>query len=137
MWDKQWITYAKQLFGGSEQGLEYLCRYTHRVAITNNLIIDIDDGKVRFSYRERGDDNKEKELTVAAGKFIRWALLHVLPRGFTKIRYYGFLAHANKITCMELIRAFIDPTAVYLQKLVESVQEMILRLIGVDICCCP
>ena len=137
LWDKQWISYAKQSFGGPEQVLEYLGRYTHRVAITNNRIIAIDDGRVTFKYRDRSDDNKEKELTVSAEEFIRRFLLHVLPCGFTKIRYYGFLAHANKKTCIELIRTLIDATTAYVQKLVESVQEMMLRLTGVDIGCCP
>ena len=61
----------------------------------------------------------------------------MLPRGFTKIRYYGFLAHANKKICIELIRMLINATNAYVQKLVESVQEMMLRLTGIDIGCCP
>ena len=117
--------------------LEYLGRYTHRVAITNNRIIAIDNGTVRFSYRDRSDDNTQKELTIGADEFIRRFLLHVLPRGFTKIRYYGFLAHANKKNCLQLIRTLIDAPTAYAQKLVESVQEMMLRLTGDDICCCP
>jgi len=137
LWDKKWITYAKQPFGGPEQVLEYLGRYTHRVAITNNRIIAIDNGTVRFSYRDRSDDNTQKELTIDAHEFIRRFLLHVLPRGFTKIRYYGFLAHANKKACIELIRRLIGVTTAYAQKLEGSVQQMMLRLTGVDICCCP
>ena len=137
LWDKQWITYAKQPFGGPEQVLEYLGRYTHRVAITNNRIIAIENGSVRFSYRDRSDDNKEKELTVDADEFIRRFLLHVLPSGFTKIRYYGFLAHANKKACIELIRTLIGVTTAYARKLEENVQQMMLRLTGLDICCCP
>ncbi len=137
LWGKQWITYAKQPFGGPEQVLEYLGRYTHRVAITNNRIVAIENDQVRIKYRDRSDDNKEKELTISAYEFIRRFLLHVLPRGFTKIRYYGFLAHANKKTCIELIRTLIGATTVYAKRLVEDVQEMMLRLTGVDICCCP
>ena len=137
LWDTQWITYAKQPFGGPAQVLEYLGRYTHRVAITNNRIIAIEDGSVRFSYRDRSDDNKEKELTVGADEFIRRFLLHVLPCGFTKIRYYGFLAHANKKACIALIRRLIGVPIAYAQKVEESVQQMMLRLTGVDICCCP
>ena len=137
LWDTQWITYAKQPFGGPAQVLEYLGRYTHRVAITNNRIIAIEDGSVRFSYRDRSDDNKEKELTVGADEFIRRFLLHVLPCGFTKIRYYGFLAHANKKTCIGLIRTLIGAPTAYAQKLEESVQQIMLRVTGVDICCCP
>ncbi|MGI9570084.1 MAG: transposase, partial [Desulfobulbia bacterium] len=90
-----------------------------------------------FSYRDRSDDNTQKELTLSAGEFIRRFLMHVLPRGFTKIRYYGFLAHANKKTCIAVIRRLIGVTTVYVNKLVESVEEMMLRLTGVDICCCP
>ena len=71
------------------------------------------------------------------GENLQRFLLHVLPHGFTKIRYYGFLAHANKKTCIELIRMLIDATTAYVQKLVESVQEMMLRLTGIDIGCCP
>jgi len=137
LWNKQWITYAKKPFGGPEKVLEYLGRYTHRVAITNNRIIATDDDQVRFKYRDRSDENKEKELTLNVDEFIRRFLLHVLPRGFTKIRYYGFLAHANKKTCIELIRTLIGATTVYVKKLVENVQEMMLRLTGTDICDCP
>ena len=137
LWDAQWITYAKQPFGGPEQVLEYLGRYTHRVAITNNRVLAVDDGNVRFRYRDRSDDNKEKVLAVSGEEFIRRFLLHVLPRGFTKIRYFGFLAHANKNTCIPLIRALIGTIKDYAEKLVESVQEMMQRLTGVDIGCCP
>jgi hypothetical protein len=117
--------------------LKYPGRYTHRVAITNNRIITIDDGIVRFSYRDRSDDNKQKGLTLSAEEFIRRFLLHVLPCGFTKIRYYGVLAHVNKKTCIELIRRLIGVTTACAQKLVESVQHMMLRLTGIDIYCCP
>ena len=137
LWSKQWITYAKQPFGGPEQVLEYLGRYTHRVAITNNRIVAIDNDRVQLRYRDRSDDNKEKELKLSAYEFIRRFLLHVLPKGFTKIRYFGFLAHANKKTCIELIRTLIGATSVYAKKLVEDVQEMMLRLTGIDIYCCP
>ena len=85
----------------------------------------------------RSDDVKQKVLAVSGEEFIRRFLLHVLPRGFTKIRCFGFLAHANKNTCIPLIRDLIDSLAAYAQKLVESVQEMMLRLTGVNIGCCP
>jgi Putative transposase len=75
--------------------LEYLGRYTHRVAITNNRILSIDGGEVTFNYRDRSDENKVKTLTLKATEFIRRYLLHILPRGFMKIRYLGFLGHAN------------------------------------------
>ncbi|MCP3887539.1 MAG: IS91 family transposase, partial [Desulfobulbaceae bacterium] len=106
--NKKWITYSKQPFGGPEQVLEYLGRYTHRVAITNNRIISIDDGRITFKYRDRSDDNNSKEITVKAEEFIRRFLLHVLPSGFMKIRYFGFLANANKKVSVPLLRKLIN-----------------------------
>ena len=134
---KQWITYSKQPFGGPEQVLEYLGRYTHRVAITNNRIIAVNNGTVTFSYRDRSDDNMIKELTVTADEFIRRFLIHVLPSGFVKIRYFGFLAHANKKQCIPLLRNLIDPKAEQCEKLIETVEEMMMRLVGIDISLCP
>ena len=111
LWDKQWITYSKKPFGGPEQVLEYLGRYTHRVGITNNRIVSLEKGKVIFSYRDRADENTVKELSIKAEEFIRRFLLHILPKGFMKIRYYGFLAHTNKKTCIPLLRQLINPDA--------------------------
>jgi hypothetical protein len=133
----KWITYSKQPFGGPEQVLEYLGRYTHRVAITNNRISSIQSNEVTFSYRDRSDENNVKEMTVKAQEFIRRFLMHILPKGFMKIRYYGFLAHANKKTCIPLLRQLIAPEDESIEKPTESVQEMMLRLTGVDIALCP
>lgn len=135
--DKQWLTYSKQPFGGPEQVLEYLGRYTHRVAITNNRILSVEDGIVIFNYRDRSDDNKVKELSIKAEEFIRRFLLHILPNGFMKIRYFGFLAHTNKRVCIPLLRQLINPDAKLAKKLIESVQEMMLRLTNIDIFLCP
>lgn len=134
---KQWIAYSKQPFGGPEQVLEYLGRYTHRVAITNNRIVAMVDGKVTFTYRDRTDENKAKELTVTAGEFIRRYLLHILPSGFMKIRYFGFLANTNKKECISLIQQLINPDLKIIEKLTETIQEMMLRLTGTDISLCP
>lgn len=135
--DTSWITYSKQPFGGPEQVLEYLGRYTHRVAITNNRILSIEDGRVTFNYSDRSDDNKVKELTVKAQEFIRRYLLHILPPGFMKIRYYGFLAHANKKASIPLLRQLINPDAEIAERLIETVEEMMLRLTGIDVSLCP
>ena len=135
--NKQWFTYSKQPFGGPEQVLEYLGRYTHRVAITNNRILSIEDGEVIFKYCDRSDENKIKELNLKAKEFIRRYLLHILPRGFMKIRYYGFLAHANKKISIPLLRQLINPDAEIAEKLTETVEEMMLRLTGVDLSLCP
>ena len=135
--DKKWITYTKRPFAGPEQVLEYLGRYTHRVAITNNRIKNMENGQVTFSYKDRKRDNEVKEMTLPAREFIRRFMLHVLPHGFMKIRYYGFLAHTNKKWSIPLLRVLIDPEAKLPEKVNETIKEMMLRLTGMDISLCP
>jgi hypothetical protein len=135
--DKIWITYSKQPFDGPEQVFDYLGRYTHKVAITNNRIVSIEGGKVTFTYRDRSDENTVKEITVKTEEFIRRFLLHILPSGFMKIRYFGFLANTNKKTSIPLLRQLINPDAEIGEKLTETVQEMMLRLTGIDLSLCP
>jgi Putative transposase/Transposase zinc-binding domain len=132
----KWIAYAKRPFGGPEQVLEYLGRYTHRVAISNNRIISTDKGNVTFIYRDRRK-NENRAMTISADEFIRRFLLHVLPGGFMKIRYFGFLSHRNKKQAIPLLRKLIDPDAILPEKIEETVFEMMLRLTGQDITCCP
>ncbi len=132
-----WIAYAKRPFAGPEQVLEYLGRYTHRVAISNNRILSIDNGKVTFAYRDRQDNNEIKPMILAADEFIRRFLLHILPAGFMKIRYFGFLSHTNKKQAVALIRKLIDPDMTFPEKIKETIFEMMLRLTGKDITCCP
>jgi len=135
--DATWIAYAKRPFADPSQVLEYLGRYTHRVAISNNRILAIDNGKVTFTYRDRKNNNEIKPMSLAADEFIRRFLLHILPRGFLKIRYFGFLAHTNKKQAVALIRKLIDPDMKLPEKIKESISEMMLRLTGKDITCCP
>ena len=133
----RWIAYAKRPFAGPDQVLEYLGRYTHRVAISNNRIISIDNGRVTFAYRDRQKDNQIRKMTLDADEFIRRFLLHVLPKGLMKIRYFGFLSHTIKKKDIALIRKLIDPDARLPEKINESIGEMMLRLTGIDISCCP
>jgi hypothetical protein len=133
----QWIAYAKRPFAGPQQVLDYLGRYTHRVAISNNRIVSIDNGQVSFTYRDRKRNSETRTMTLDAHEFIRRFLLHVLPRGFMKIRYFGFLSHKNKNQAIALLRKLIDPDAQLPEKIVETIMEMILRLTGNDITCCP
>ncbi|UCG99990.1 MAG: IS91 family transposase [Deltaproteobacteria bacterium] len=133
----KWIAYAKRPFAGPEQVLDYLGRYTHRVAISNNRILSIDNGQVTFTYRDRDRNNETRIMTLHAHEFIRRFLLHVLPMGFVKIRYFGFLSHKNKKQAIALIRKLIDPYAKLPQKIAETITEMMLRLTGTDIICCP
>jgi hypothetical protein len=137
LFQTSWIVYAKRPFAGPEQVLEYLGRYTHRVAISNNRIQSIKNGKVTFTYRDRKRNDEVKNMTLDADEFIRRFLLHVLPDGFMKIRYFGFLANTNKNKCLPILRKLIDPNAQLPEKITETVQEMMLRLTGEDIACCP
>jgi hypothetical protein len=137
LYQTTWLVYAKRPFAGPQQVLEYLGRYTHRVAISNNRIVSIQNAKVVFTYRDRHKNNQVETMALDADEFIRRFLLHVLPKRFMKIRYFGFLANTNKKKCIPLVRKLIDPNARLPDKLKESVQEMMLRLTGVDITCCP
>lgn len=137
---KDWIVYSKHPFAGPEQVLEYLGRYTHRVAISNNRIKSINDGTVTFTYKDRADDNKIKKFPLDADEFIRRFLLHILPDRFIKIRYFGFLAHRNKNENILLIRHLINKELIYpaeSEDKKESVPERMLRLTGKDITLCP
>ncbi|MGB5083050.1 MAG: IS91 family transposase [Methylocystis silviterrae] len=103
----EWVVYAKPPFAGPAQVLEYVGRYTHRVAICNNRLLDIEDGSVRFRWKDYRHDNQQKTMTLTADEFIRRFLLHVLPNGFQRIRYYGFLGNRYReqklARCRELL----------------------------------
>ena len=105
--ETEWVVYAKRPFAGPEQVLDYVGRYTHRVAISNNRLLDVTEGKVTFRYKDYRHDAQQKTMTLEAEEFIRRFLLHVLPEGFQRIRYYGFLANryrAQKLAhCRDLL----------------------------------
>src|SRR5262252_6163074 len=105
--EAEWVVYAKRPFAGPEQVLDYVGRYTHRVAISNNRLLDIAEGKVTFRYKDYRHEAQQKTMTLQAEEFIRRFLLHVLPSGFQRIRYYGFLANRyreEKLTrCRDLL----------------------------------
>jgi hypothetical protein len=100
---KEWVVYAKPPFGGPTQVLKYLARYTHRVAISNQRIVAIDDQQVEFRWKDRSA-GQERSMTVSGVEFVRRFLLHVLPRGFVRIRHYGFLANRVRDERIELAR---------------------------------
>ena len=93
--DTEWVVYAKRPFAGPQQVLDYVGRYTHRIAISNNRLLSIDDGKVRFRWKDYRHGNQHKTMTLEADEFIRRFLIHVLPDGFQRIRYYGFLGNRS------------------------------------------
>ena len=85
--DTEWVVYAKRPFAGPDQVLDYVGRYTHRVAISNNRLVSMDKGKVRFRWKDYRNGNKQKTMSLQAGEFIRRFMIHVLPDGFHRIRY--------------------------------------------------
>jgi hypothetical protein len=89
----KWVVYAKPPFAGPEQVLAYVARYTHRIAISNDRLIGIEEGKVRFRWKDYRNGNRLKTMALTANEFIRRFLLHVLPERFQRIRYYGFLGN--------------------------------------------
>src|SRR5229473_2578458 len=99
---KDWVVYAKRPFGGPEYVLQYLGRYTHRVAISNHRLVSFADGKVTFRWRDSAHNNEQKLLTLALDEFLRRFLLHVLPKGFVRIRNFGFLANRRRATLLPL-----------------------------------
>ncbi|MFN8626236.1 MAG: IS91 family transposase [Candidatus Binatia bacterium] len=102
-----WVVYAQPPFGGPERVLKYLSRYTHRVAISNRRILFVGDGTVRFVWKDYADHNAQKPMTLPAAEFLRRFLLHVVPRGFMRIRHYGLVANRHReqklLRCRELL----------------------------------
>ena len=103
----EWVVYAKPPFAGPERVLDYLGRYTHRVAISNNRLEQVQDGHVTFTYKDYKHEQQRKRMTLSADEFLRRFLLHVLPEGFQRIRHYGLLGNrhraANLARCCELL----------------------------------
>ncbi len=108
---KDWVVYAKPPFGGPEQVLKYLARYTHRVAISNARLLKLEAGKVTFRYKDYAEDHRQKTLTLSAEEFLRRFVQHVLPRGFVKIRHYGLLANRHRKEKLTLCRRLLLPLA--------------------------
>jgi Putative transposase len=102
------VVFAKPPFGGPEQVLKYLARYTHRVAISNRRLLSMEDGRVKFEYKGYANGNQTKVTTLAATEFIRRFLLHILPSGFVRIRQYGFLANRERRKKLASCRVLLD-----------------------------
>ena len=108
----KWVVYAKPPFGGPEQVLRYLGRYTHRVAISNHRLLAFDGDNVTFRWRDYAHGNVQRTMTITAEEFIRRFLLHVLPKGFVRIRHFGFMANYQRSTSFELCRQLLGPAPV-------------------------
>ncbi|MDA7869773.1 IS91 family transposase [Akkermansiaceae bacterium] len=134
LYRKGWVVYAKRPFAGPEQVLAYLGRYTHRVAISNARIREVTDDHVRFTYRDRKDPALRKTMRLDGPEFLRRFFYHVLPRGFTRIRHFGFLGNAVRKKNLPLIRNLlgqVQPTPSG-----ETPIERIARLYDIDLTAC-
>jgi Putative transposase len=110
-----WVVYSKRPFGGPEHALRYLGAYTHRVAISNHRLVALADGNVTFRWRDSAHGNKKRLMTLSVEEFLRRFLLHLLPRGFMRIRNFGFLANRRRAEllplCFRLLQQSDQPAA--------------------------
>jgi len=140
---KKWCVYSKPSFVGPEHVLRYLGRYTHRIAISNGRLVSLDNGQVTFRYIDRTDGDRPRTMTLPADQFLRRFLLHVLPPGFVRIRYFGGLANPCRKRWLERARELLAdrgvaaPPAPLAPKDPEPWHELLLRLTGVDVTRCP
>src|SRR6266545_7343581 len=134
---KSWVVYAKKPFGSPEKVLDYLGRYTHRVALSNDRIVKVENGEVTLSFSPRKDGDRKKALPLEAHEFIRRFLLHVLPDGFMRVRHFGFLANRSKkqtlTQCRKLLK--LDPALPEIPK--QSAIDLLRELTGIDLSRCP
>ena len=137
----EWVVYAKAPFASPQQVLDYVGRYPHRVAISNNRLLDIDDGHVRFRYKDYRADRAEtqKVMTLPATEFIRRFLLHVLPAGFHRIRYYGLLGNRHRkdtiARCRQLLGTAAPATS--LSTVLADDRDRYEALTGISLQICP
>jgi hypothetical protein len=115
LYRQDWVVYLKRPFGGPEYVLHYLGRYTHRVAISNHRLVSFTDGQVTFRWRDSAHHNEQKLMTLSLDEFLRRFLLHLLPKGFVRIRHFGFLANRRRATllplCFHLLGSAQEPQA--------------------------
>lgn len=140
LYRKNWVVYAKPPFGGAEHVFKYLGRYTHRVAISNHRLLEMNDSRVTFSYRDYKNRGEKKTMTLGAAEFLRRFLLHVLPAGFTRIRHYGLYAGRNVRTKLAIARRLLAPESEVAepeQEVSRPWWERFLENSGVDVMSCP
>lgn len=137
LWKKNWLVYAKKPFGSPQTVLDYLGRYTHRVALSNDRILSVQNDQVTFTYRDRKDKDQLKSMTLEAQEFIRRFLLHVLPDGFMRIRHFGFLANRAKKHALAQCRKLLKLDAALPEIPKKSAHDLLLELTGIDLNRCP
>ena len=121
LYQKNWFVYAKQPFAGPDQVIQYLSRYTHKIAISNRRILALENGQVSFLWRDYKDQNRMKSMTLDIVEFIRRFLLHFLPKGFMRIRYFGFLGNRIRKQMIDLCRKLIQKVLSHRGKKVNKV----------------
>lgn len=131
---KEWVVYCKPPFKTAGCVVEYLGRYTHRVAISNNRLLKLEDGQVTFKWRDYKDASRTKEMTISADEFLRRFLMHILPHGFMKIRHYGFLSSRAKQTKLPICKKLTQTSLVPKEKL--STDKLLFKLLGRNPLCC-
>ena len=134
LYSKEWIVYCKPPYKNASCVVEYLGRYTHRVAISNNRIVSIENGTVAFQWRDYKDSSKNKQMNVSADEFIRRFLIHILPSRFMKIRHYGFLGNRNKSTKLKICKQLTNTTVSLKEK--GSTLQLIEKITGRDLSKC-
>ncbi|SDE42972.1 Transposase zinc-binding domain-containing protein [Variovorax sp. CF079] len=133
----EWVVYSKPPFGGAHQVLEYLGRYTHRVAISNNRLVEFTGRTVAFAWKDYRHESRRKVMRLEAGEFVHRFLLHVLPTGFQRIRHYGLLANRNRDARLEHCRELMAAPVVELPAAPIGYQDRYQRLTGVSLRDCP
>lgn len=132
LYEKTWITYIEPPKGNAENVVEYVGRYSFRVAISNDRIVNIENGFVTFEYKDYKDNSKIKRMKISAFEFIRRFLLHVLPKGFTKIKHYGILANKSKAKNLRLCRFLISKIVSnnFVTKISRKLHEFVCNICG-------
>jgi hypothetical protein len=138
LYKTDWVVYAKPPFAGPQAVLKYLGRYTHRVAIGNSRIVALSDKTVSFTWKDYADGNKQKTMTLSIVEFIRRFLLHVVPKGFVRIRHYGFLSnHSKQESLVRCMKALGKKPVVREEKPSRCWRDMAIRITGKDPTICP
>jgi hypothetical protein len=139
LYHKKWVVYCRPPFDGIQGVLQYLGRYTHRIAISNHRILSNQGGNVSFLWRDYAESQRQKTMTLKANEFIRRFLLHVLPARYVRIRHFGLLANRKRKDNIAACRKMIDRGKPVTKEnaRIETWQEQLLRICGIDVTTCP
>ena len=128
LFDKDWVVFAKKAFGGPKQVINYLARYTHRTAISNDRVLEVSNSEVTFAWNDYKNGYAKQITTIKGEEFLRLFCMHILPPGFTRIRHYGFLSSASKSKSLKVIRAFLKARP---ESLPENLNDAVFEAMGI------